>query len=314
MAFLLTLQIVALLVMVLWVSIAPSRSWAGAALRITASAMGLIALASIGIWLFPPWWTPWFCLLAVTMIGAWHIARDRPITFWPKNRAAWAGSILSTALMILSAVAVWHFIRGTHPPDGPEVALALPFEGGSYLVVNGGNDNWVNAHLGSMTSSDLRFIPWRGNGYAVDLIAIDHWGFRTRGLLPTDPGKYQIYGTPVLAPCAGSVVRTVDGFPDMLVPKIDNVNKAGNYIVLRSGDVQIVLAHLRSGSLRVRVGDTVRTGQLLGEIGNSGKSNEPHLHIHAQGVPVTTNVFESEPLPITLDGHFPVRGDRFTAE
>jgi murein DD-endopeptidase MepM/ murein hydrolase activator NlpD len=44
----------------------------------------------------------------------------------------------------------------------------------------------------------------------------------------------------------------------------------------------VVLAHLRLGTVSVTAGDVVRVGQLLGEVGNSGRSTEPHLHIHAE--------------------------------
>jgi len=47
----------------------------------------------------------------------------------------------------------------------------------------------------------------------------------------------------------------------------------------------VVLAHLRRGSVRVHSGQRVRAGQLLGRVGNSGNSSEPHLHVHAQDTP-----------------------------
>jgi murein DD-endopeptidase MepM/ murein hydrolase activator NlpD len=39
-------------------------------------------------------------------------------------------------------------------------------------------------------------------------------------------------------------------------------------------------AHLQPGSLRVKLNDKVRRGQVLGLVGNSGNSTEPHLHFH----------------------------------
>jgi murein DD-endopeptidase MepM/ murein hydrolase activator NlpD len=40
--------------------------------------------------------------------------------------------------------------------------------------------------------------------------------------------------------------------------------------------------HLRAGSLAVGVGDAIRAGQLLGRVGNSGNTSEPHLHLQVQ--------------------------------
>ncbi|MEC4016348.1 M23 family metallopeptidase [Streptomyces sp. H27-D2] len=53
----------------------------------------------------------------------------------------------------------------------------------------------------------------------------------------------------------------------------------GNYILLDLGNgVHTGFAHLRRGSLRVTVGDSVTAGQEIAECGNSGNTSEPHLH------------------------------------
>jgi murein DD-endopeptidase MepM/ murein hydrolase activator NlpD len=53
-------------------------------------------------------------------------------------------------------------------------------------------------------------------------------------------------------------------------------------VVVRCGDVDILLAHLRRGSVLVKAGSAVELGQPLGKVGNSGYSMEPHLHLGAQ--------------------------------
>ena len=99
---------------------------------------------------------------------------------------------------------------------------------------------------------------------------------------------------PVYAPLDGQVVACSNGNPDRerinmfrdlfrlakSHPKAGSPFQAfgGNYIILKCGEVYPLLAHLKNGSLRVRTGDTVRTGQQLGEVGNSGSSIQPHLH------------------------------------
>ena len=65
----------------------------------------------------------------------------------------------------------------------------------------------------------------------------------------------------------------------------------GNYVVLRSGELFALFAHLRNGSVRVRVGDSVRMREQLGEVGNSGASIQPHLHFQIMG--------NEDPFPIT---------------
>jgi hypothetical protein len=54
---------------------------------------------------------------------------------------------------------------------------------------------------------------------------------------------------------------------------------AGNFLLLKSRNVFVLLAHLRQGSIRVAKGDTVARGEALAEIGNSGSSLAPHLHM-----------------------------------
>jgi hypothetical protein len=102
------------------------------------------------------------------------------------------------------------------------------------------------------------------------------------------------WGQPVYAPLDGVVAACSDGAPDrerismirdlvrLLVfpPKSGSPFRAygGNYVVLQCGNVFPLLAHLRCGSVRVKIGDQVRVGDELGEVGNSGSSIQPHLH------------------------------------
>ena len=92
---------------------------------------------------------------------------------------------------------------------------------------------------------------------------------------------------------------------------LDAVNKAGNFVMIDCGDFIITLAHMQNGSVAVRVGDNVTLGALVGRIGNSGQTGEPHLHIHAQRGLGAENPFGGEPLPLLIDGRYLVRNDRF---
>ena len=47
-----------------------------------------------------------------------------------------------------------------------------------------------------------------------------------------------------------------------------------------------VLAHLKQGSMRVRVRDSVTSGRVIGLSGNSGNTTGPHLHYHLQNTPI----------------------------
>ena len=188
--------------------------------------------------------------------------------------------------------------------------LAWPLGQGRFLVVNGGDAVLLNAHQHSLDTTIVRLRPWRGNGHAVDIIAIDRYGRRADGFMPADPAAYRMFGTPVVAPCSGVVVAAVDGLPDMPVPQYDRANMAGNHVMIDCRGVHVALAHFQRGSLRVRVGDVVPVGTSLATVGNSGGTSEPHLHIHAQRPGPAGAPFGGDPLPIRLAGRYLVRGDR----
>ncbi|HVH99582.1 MAG TPA: M23 family metallopeptidase, partial [Enhygromyxa sp.] len=93
---------------------------------------------------------------------------------------------------------------------------------------------------------------------------------------------YHAYGQPIHAMDAGHVVMVVDGVPDH-EPGVRGAYRLGNTIVVRhAGNLHSVYAHLRPGRARVRSGDAVERGQVLGESGNSGFSTLPHVHVHLQ--------------------------------
>lgn len=196
------------------------------------------------------------------------------------------------------------------PDNTAIIDLAFPFESGTYLVVNGGNDPLRNAHQASLDTTITRLRAWRGNAHAVDLVAINALGFRAPGFLPPDPASYAIFGRPVLAPCSGEVVRAVDGVLDNRVPQWNRANMAGNHVFLACDGVHVVLAHFRQGSVRVRPGEYVEIGDVLGEVGNSGGSDEPHLHVHAQRPGPEGAPFAGDPVPVRLGGRYLARGDR----
>jgi murein DD-endopeptidase MepM/ murein hydrolase activator NlpD len=73
---------------------------------------------------------------------------------------------------------------------------------------------------------------------------------------------------------------------------------AGNFVSLDLGNGRYAhYAHLQPGSLRVKVGDRVKPGQVLGLLGNSGNSDAPHLHFQITDGP---SFLESEGVPYSL--------------
>jgi murein DD-endopeptidase MepM/ murein hydrolase activator NlpD len=84
---------------------------------------------------------------------------------------------------------------------------------------------------------------------------------------------------------------------------------AGNHVILDCGGVWVVLAHLRRGTCLVHEGTRVRVGDPIGEVGNSGNTNEPHLHIHAQMPGTAQAPLSGRPVAILLNGRYLARND-----
>src|SRR6185312_245751 len=78
----------------------------------------------------------------------------------------------------------------------------------------------------------------------------------------------------------------------------------GNHVVVAIGGGRYAFyAHLQPGSVRVKVGQKVKVGQVLGLLGNTGNSDGPHLHFHIM----------DSPHPLEANG-LPYRFSNFTVE
>lgn len=172
-------------------------------------------------------------------------------------------------------------------------------------------DNWVAANGPSNTSGHRRTIlPIDGRAriaqrFAIDWVRSNPDGQATYTGDPLDNKNYRAYGSEALAVADGTVVETKDGIPQNIpgensraVP-ITLETVGGNHVVLDIGHGHYAFyAHLQPGSLKVKLGDHVKRGQVLGLVGNSGNSTEPHLHFH---VGDSISPLGSEGLPYALD-------------
>lgn len=106
------------------------------------------------------------------------------------------------------------------------------------------------------------------------------------------------FGQPVVAVADGEVTEVVEGIPDHLPDQqldINLQNIAGNHVILRiAPGIYAMFAHLKQGSIRVRLHQQVKAGDVLGELGDSGNTTAPHLHFQlmdansplaAEGIP-----------------------------
>ena len=140
--------------------------------------------------------------------------------------------------------------------------LRLPVEGRWY--VNWGGDHACENYHVSYGQSFAYDLTVRQNGRA----------YHGDG---TENSDYYCYGRSVVAPASGRVVVARDTIPDNETPfSIDN--RLSNQVALAHGSGEYsILTHLRPNSVTVEVGERVERGQKIGECGNSGSSQFPHL-------------------------------------
>lgn len=271
-------------------------------------ALYLAGIGLAGFWLALPRWlvTVW----AVLLVGAaaHRIRRTPRETVAGAPRGLVSHPWIRGMAVLCAAAVVLHALQGRRPLPGEAVELAFPLAGGPYRVAAGGSVLLLNPHLGTLDGE--RFRPYRGQSYGVDLVGVGAWGSRRSGLDPEEPRAYAAFGAPVLAPCAGTVVHAADGEPDRTAPGVAPASLEGNHVILACGGAWVVLAHLARGSVAVATGDPVEVGRLLGRVGNSGSSDEPHLHIHAQTPGTPGARLGGSPLPVAFEGRQPVRNDR----
>lgn len=142
--------------------------------------------------------------------------------------------------------------------------------------------------------------------FGLDLVVIDERGRMFAGNGKTNSDWFG-WGKPVRAAAAGIVTALHDGQPDNLVvgtldqfhPDADPTNDMasyGNYVLIDHGGGEFsVVGHLQNGSVKVRIGQRVSTGALLGRVGNSGASGGIHTHFERRTGPGTSNMHSLPP-------------------
>jgi murein DD-endopeptidase MepM/ murein hydrolase activator NlpD len=139
--------------------------------------------------------------------------------------------------------------------------------------------------------------------FALDIAKIGESGISHKGD-GTRFNDYYAYGADVLAAANGRVTSVASDQPEdpsamhrpnesqeayltrLQKEQAERLAKgltaiAGNYVMIDHGKNEYSLyAHLQPGSVRVHIGDQVKAGDVIGKLGSSGNSTEPHLHFH----------------------------------
>ena len=173
-------------------------------------------------------------------------------------------------------IGLWFLPHASDIPvvEKHQTVLSLPFKG-KWLVFWGGDTKELNQHH---DTPNQRF--------AFDFVAADDSGKTHKGDGKTNE-DYFVFGREILAPADGVVICVINGVPDNVPGSMNPYSAVGNAVIIQHRENEVsVLAHFKLDSIKVKVGDKITKGQILGLCGNSGNSSEPHLHYHLQNTAV----------------------------
>lgn len=209
-------------------------------------------------------------------------------------------TLLLSLILAFPTLMLFNVIQVEYPDNinkvMPSITVRWPLEEKT-IVGWGGNTVETNAP----------HAIWASERWAYDLV-----------MEPNSIGSkkledYGIYDKEIVAPISGTVVETYDGEHDIEPTTEEFLSMEGNHVYIKIDETgtYLLLNHLKKGSVLVKVGDHVNEGDIIGRVGNSGSTSEPHLHIHhqrqdptktinpifAEGLPLYFKDIDDKPMP-----------------
>ncbi|MCB1179714.1 MAG: urea transporter [Leptospiraceae bacterium] len=149
------------------------------------------------------------------------------------------------------------------------ILINLPFSG-KWMVSQGYNGKYTHQEL------------WKES---LDFMAVGQDGKVRRGKT-SELSDYYTYGLPALAPASGRIIKIVNHLEDNIPGEVDIKNNWGNFVLIEHSQFLFSqISHLQKDTITVKEGDYITIGTKLGLAGNSGRSPEPHIHLHFQSTP-----------------------------
>ena len=190
-------------------------------------------------------------------------------------------------------------------PHRPATVVAPPLSGKGWWNGNGCCDPTPHRSL-RIAVDGLRIV--KPETFAIDWLRLGQNAVGNTTTFAGDPddnGSYFAFGAKVRSATDGVVVDVHDGLPNEK-PNIDPpenvvlpIDFGGNHVAVRVGPgVYAFYGHLQPGSIAVHKGEHVKTGQLIGKLGSSGNSTQPHLHFELASGP---DPLTSNSLPFVID-------------
>lgn len=301
-------QNIVMLIAIAWIAFSSVKSRKNSIMSIAGAATLLAGLSASGVWFYPPTYGLIFYLILFGAASFFRLRRSPKADVMHFSKTTTA---LTAASIVAGGLLLWQGFLGRTPPPGHYIDLAPPFRPDQgFCVLSGGSSLLLNLHYLLAGSEADRYEM-----HALDITRKNRHGFRTIPSYsinpkPIDPAHYAIFGQPVLAPCRGEVLSMENDQPDVLAGDEYRVRSGANLVNIKCHNAIVVLAHLKQGSVLVEQGQVVNIGEQVGLVGNSGNTEEPHLHIHAQSLPDPRNPQAySSPIPIQFSGRFLARGN-----
>jgi hypothetical protein len=174
--------------------------------------------------------------------------------------------------------------------------------------------NWLDGNsCCDMTPHRMAMNPLDGELWAAERFAIDYLQLSPDGTLyhgdRSKPESYPYFGAPIHAVTDGPVVGVMDGLAEQVPGQsptgLPLDQYGGNHVVqdISGGGTEkryAFYAHLKTGSLKVKPGDQLTTGEVIGSVGNTGNTDAPHLHFHVMSTP---DPLRSNGLPFLLKSY-----------
>lgn len=153
-----------------------------------------------------------------------------------------------------------------------KTSFILPFKG-ILMVSNGGRTPETNNHNRPPDKGPQNMLyayDFRSESTGNEKVLLD----------------YPDFGKEIIAPADGIVIQVVSGAFDVMPGERDRNVGVGNAVMIdfQNGEYGL-LCHFKKDSVRIKVGNKIKQGDVIGLIGNTGNTSQPHLHFHLQDNP-----------------------------
>jgi murein DD-endopeptidase len=179
----------------------------------------------------------------------------------------------------------------------PPLVLSSPFKNGVWLAGNGPSN--FSVHRRSVIAIGGR--AYNSQRFAIDWVLVGNNGNTFHDSRERNENFWG-FGQPVLAVADGEVIEVVDGIQDNTpgtLPLATVQTITGNHVTVRiAADTYVTFAHLKQGSICVRLHQKIRRGAQLAQVGNSGNTTGAHLHLQ---VTDGSSVLAAEGIPFIFD-------------